>query len=302
VSGGPPVLFISGFHRSGTTLVTSAVTDAIGGVTTTVGVLAEHIPTLRRLLDDLPDRAVDRGVDRLRIGPSTPEEYGFLLHQHTGKLGTYDHPGGLRLLRDHVAELAAGQPGATVVLKNPWDLGHEARLLADFPEARMILLRRRLADIERSASSALLRSTSSDYFRALDGDSESYRRLQRQLASRWKRPLLLELLRLAMRRQAYRLAGSVRELPADRVAFLSYDELRAGPERGAGWAAHLLDSQALASALKRNEFAERERPARSSAVHRALDRRWKLAWDEARATQVARGVMEPPLALLGKAA
>jgi Sulfotransferase family len=297
----PRLLFINGFHRSGTTLLTSAVTDAIGGVTTTVGVLTRHIPTLRTFLDELPESGVDRGVDQLLITPQTPEEYSFLLHEYTGKLAVYGHPDGLRLLREHVAELAAEAPGATIVLKNPWELGHEARLLADFPEARVIILRRRLADIERSVNKALLRSSSSDYFRALDGDSESYRRLQRQLASRWKRPLLLHALRLAVRRQAFRLAGSVRELPVDRVAFLSYDELRANPEGGAAWAAHVLDPQALASALKRNAFAERDEPARSSAVHRALDRRWKLAWDEARAAEVARGVVAPP-ALLGKAA
>jgi len=287
----PRVLFINGFHRSGTTVVASAVTEAIGGVTTTVGVLARHIPTLDTFLSTLPHGPVDRGADRLEVTPQTAEEYGFLLQYRTGKQALYGHRDALQLLREHVAELAAEAPQTTVVLKNPWEVGHEAQVLDDFPDARVIILRRRLADIERSVDKALLRASSSAYFRALHGDSEHYHRLQRLLASRWKRPVLLWVLRLVTRRRAWRLAGSVRELPLDRVAFLSYDELRADPNAGAACAAHLLDPQALAEAFTKHAFAERDAPAPSSTVHRALDRRWKRAWDEMRAAQVRAGIV-----------
>jgi hypothetical protein len=38
------VIFVNGFNRSGTTLVTAAVTEATGGTTLTVGHLARHLP------------------------------------------------------------------------------------------------------------------------------------------------------------------------------------------------------------------------------------------------------------------
>jgi Sulfotransferase family len=295
----PRLLFINGFHRSGTTVMTSAVTEAVCGVTTTVSVLARHIPTLDAFLETLSDGTVDRGADRLQVTPQTAEEYGFLLHHRTGEHALYGHPDGLRLLREHVAELAAEAPHATVVLKNPWEVGHEAQLLADFPDARIIILRRRLADIERSVDKALLRASSSAYFRALDGESEHYHRVRRLLGSRWKRPLLLWVLRLVARRRAWRLAESVRELPLDQVAFLSYDELRADPKAGAAWAAHLLDPQALAEAFTKHAFAEQSAPAPSSMVQRALDRRLQRAWTQARAEQVQAGIVAPATGVAG---
>jgi Sulfotransferase family len=295
--GGPRLLFINGFHRSGTTVMTSAVTEAVGGVTTTVGVLARHIPTLDALLRTQRPGAVDRGVDQLEITPEAAEEYGFLLNYRTGTHALYGHPDGLPLLREHISELAAEAPGAPIVLKNPWEVGREAQILADFPHARIILLRRRLAYIERSIERALLRSRFSDYSRALDGDSDDYNRLLRLLGSRWRRPLLLNAQRLGLRRHAYQLAGSVAELPLARVAFLSYDELRAHPTAGAAWAAHLLDRDALAEAFTRHAFAERGAPARSSIVHRALDRRWRDAWERARTAQVRAGILAPPTGL-----
>jgi hypothetical protein len=296
VSGGPRVIFINGFHRSGTTVITSAVTEAVGGVTTTVGILARHIPTLDALLRSQQAGAVDRGVDRLEITPQTPEEYGFLLNYRTGTHAVYGHPDGLSLVRQHISELAGEAPGAPIVLKNPWEVGREAQLLADHPQAAIILVRRRLADIERSTERALLRSSSSAYSRALDGDSDDYKRLQHLLGSRWRRPLLLNAQRLGLRRHAYQLAGSVLELPLGRVAFLSYDELRADPNAGAAWAAHLLDPQAFAKAFERHAFAERSPAAPSSIVHRAVDRRWREAWARARAAQVRAGVVPPPMA------
>jgi hypothetical protein len=289
------LLFINGFHRSGTTVLTSAVTEAVGGVTTTVGSLARHIPTLDALLRTQQAAGVDRGVDRLEITPQTAEEYGFLLNYRTGTHAVYGHRDGLPLLREHISELAAESPGAPIVLKNPWEVGREAQLLADFGHARIIILRRRLADIERSIERALLRSRFSEYSRALDGDSDDYKRLLRFLGSRWKRPLLLNAQRLGLRWHVRRLAASVLELPLARVAFLSYDELRADPRAGAAWAAHLLDPEALAEAFTKQAFAERGAPARSSLVHRALDRRWRDAWRRARAAQIRAGILAQPL-------
>jgi hypothetical protein len=289
----PRLIFINGFHRSGTTVMTTAVTEAVGGVTTTVGVLARQVPTLEAFLAAGSSGTVDRGADRLQVTPETAEEYGFLLKYRTGKQALYGHPDGLPLLREHVAELAAYAPHATVVLKNPWEVGHEGRILTDFPDAQIIILRRRVADIERSVDKALLRASSSAYFRALNGDSAHYHRLRRLLASRWKRRLLLWVLRMVTRRQVWNLAGSARRLPIDRVGFLSYDELRADPKMGAAWAAHLLNPDTLAEAFAKHAFAERDTPIPSSIVQRLLDLRWRRAWGQLRSAQVRASVVAP---------
>jgi hypothetical protein len=292
----PEVLFINGFHRSGTTVMTSAITEAVGGVTTTVGHLARHIPTLEAFLDSLDsDGDVDRGVDRLAVTATTAEEYGFLLYHRTGKHALYGHPDGVGLLRGHIAELAQESPATTIVLKNPWEMGREARMLADFPGSSVLILRRRIADIERSMERALLRAGSSDaYPRALGGDGEGNHRLAGILASRWQRAALLKVLRLILRRRAWRLARSVRALPLDRVALLSYDELRTDPRTGSAWAAHLVDAGELAEAFTRHAFAERSTPAAGTLVHRAIDRRWARAWDDVRAAQIRAGVLTAP--------
>ncbi|MGZ4195334.1 MAG: sulfotransferase [Solirubrobacteraceae bacterium] len=293
-----PVLFINGLHRSGTTVLTSAVTEAAGGVTTTVGVLARHIPTLATYLESSA-RATDRGVDPLQITPDTTEEYGFLIYHSTGgKRALYDRPTGVPLLRDHIAELADEAPQATIVLKNPWDVGFEAQMLADFPDARIIIVRRRLADIEHSFARALARARRSAYQRALHGDTDDYERTQGALASRWRRRLLLRTFQLLRRWRLYGLTNTVKDLPADRVAFLSYDELRADPQRGAQWASHILDPGALAEAFSKHLFAERSQRAPSSLVQRALDQRWRRAWDSARAAQVRGGIVVPPASRL----
>jgi hypothetical protein len=290
----PRLLFVNGFHRSGTTVMTSAVTDAIGGTTTTVGVLGRSIPTLGAFLDTHVEGTVDRGADHLHITAQTAEEYGFLLAHRTGTKALYGHPDGLALLREHVAELAADAPGRAIVLKNPWEVGHEAKLLTDFPTARIIILRRRIADIERSMGKALVRASSSAYSRALESDSDQFRRLEKQLASRWRRRLLLRGLRLTVRGQAYRLCTSVRSLAPDRVAFLSYDELRADAANGAAWAAHVIDPDALAEAFSRHAFTERGTHVASTPMQRALDRRWRRTWREMRAIQVETGLLRPP--------
>ena len=302
-TGEPAVLFVNGFHRSGTTLLTSAVTEAVGGVTTTVGHLARHIPTLDAFMTALAAQngsaqgGADRGVDRLQVTLATAEEYGFLLQKKTGKQALYGHQDNLTHLREHVDELAEESPSGVVVLKNPWETGRERRLLADFPQARVILLRRRVADIERSMASALTHAEGSrGYGQALTGDRSSNPRVDRTLASPRRRRILLALIRLVLRRRIRRLLRTVRSLPPDRVAFVTYDELRGDPATGAAWAAHLLDPDALAKAFTRQAFTETKEPAPSGRMADALDRRWGKAWDRARAAQVRAGVLAPPTA------
>ena len=236
----PRLLFVNGFHRSGTTVMTSAVTEAVGGITTTVGLLARHIPTLDAFLQALPAGTVDRGADRLEVTPQTAEEYGFLLNHRTGTHALYGHPDGVPLLREHIANLAAEAPHATIVLKNPWEVGHESQLLADYPDARIILLRRRLADIERSIDKALPRAGSSRLPSApWTSDSEQL-----------ERPpgIPVEAVAAALGAAAGAAPAGVHGWPAacgssrpTASRSCRSTSCASDPQAGAAWAAHLLD-------------------------------------------------------------
>ena len=286
-----PVVFVGGFHRSGTTVLAAALTEAVGGVTTTVGALARHIPALAQYL---ARGGGDRGVDRLPVTAATPEEYGFLLRQRTGVYALYAHPDAVGVLREHVAELRADAPGAPVVLKNPHETAEERRLLADFPDARLLLVRRPLADIEASADRARWRTVEAGpaYSRALrDGDAADHAALTAKLTSPRRYALLRLMTRAWLCVQAFRLARSAAGLPPERVAFLDHDELRADPRAGAAWAAHLVDAEALAKAYATHVFEERSRPARGGPVVRWVDRRWARAWQQARTAQRAAGII-----------
>jgi hypothetical protein len=293
------IVFVNGFHRSGTTVLTAALTEALPARTTTVADLGRHIPSLKQLLQTLDREKLDRGVDRLEVSASMPEEYGHFLYQATGRHALYEADRNVALLRSHIRELRESDPAAIVVLKNPWDFGHEARILTDFPEAKIVLLRRRLADIERSAIDALTRiGSSTRYLRALTGDRKGDRFFESVLASAsWKRAVLLSVLRWRLRLKVLRLSHAVGRLPRHRVAYLSYDELRSNAQAGASWAAHIVEPARLAEAFDRRVFAERRTAATSASgwITNAFDALWNRAWQRARAAQVRERVLEPPL-------
>lgn len=293
---GPSVIFINGLNRGGTTVTTAAVTEATGGVTTTVQTLARHIPSLRVSLPWLIEEAADRGMDRLKVEPDMVEEYAPLLHIKTNKFALYGDPRNVPVLRAHIDELSGGSPDTTVVLKNPWDTGQEARILADFPEAKILLIRRNLADVERSALRSMLRNTTEHpYLRAVRGDGAALNRIMDTvLGSAWLRAVAMKAVKEAMRHRVALLTRRSGRLPLDRVAFLSYDELRADPYRAAAWAGHILDPRALAEAFVHHAFSEHNSGAPMSRRVARLDRRWERAWQRARMAQVAAGVVPPP--------
>ena len=299
-SGGPPdhrdVLFVSGFHRSGTTVVAASATVACGGATVTAGDLARHIPSLRRFLEAAGSRvrAPDRGVDRLAVTASTPEEYGWLLHHLTGDYAFGARASRAGLLDALVDQVAEGSGAGTVVLKNPWDTGRELALLRHFPGSRVLLVRREFAAMEDSMVRAWQRLVSSSgYQRALIGNRAKAAELLGVLMDERKRAALIRDSRRRVRREALRLALTAGRLPPDRVAFVSYDELRRDPRAGAAWAAHVLDPEAFARAFAASTFAEYHRGGRGDRVCRALDRLLALAWRRARAKQVRMGVLPP---------
>src|SRR5215472_13727705 len=213
------VLFIMGFNRSGTTLLTSAVTQAARGRTLTVGDLARHMPSMQRFLAAASKRGTvfDRGVDRLPVTESTPEEYCWLLNAATGEF-TFDPQEAQAGVLDSLVDELAGEQDATVVLKNPWDTGRERLLLDHFADSRVLLIRRDLSAIEDSQSRAWNRmATSSRYVRALIGDPHRRAETLGAILDPLARQRVVRDTRRRTRRDAVRLARSVSKLPLDRV-------------------------------------------------------------------------------------
>jgi len=286
------VLFVTGFNRSGTTLLTSAVTQAARARTLTVGDLARHMPSMHRFLAaaSRQGKVTDRGVDRLPVSESTPEEYCWLLNEVTGEMAFGTRAAQAGVLDSLVDELA-GTGDATVVLKNPRDTGRERLLLDHFAGSRVLLVRRDLRAIEDSQRRAWNRmATSSRYGRALVGDRRRAEFLGVVLDPE-ARQRLIRTERRQMRRTAVRLARSASKLPLDRVAFLSYDELRADPCAGASWAAHIVDPGALGEAIAAQTFPEYNRASTRSLTAAVIDWYWARAWRRARARQVKAGVL-----------
>lgn len=147
-----PPIFILGLHRSGTTLLYQML--AASGCFNVV--TARHVICF----DDLNGRAADaarsrarlherlsrlgvssRKVDVVRLGPDTPEEYGFILDNlHAGPWIT---PRNLHVFR-HVcraiqSDYALPRP---LLVKNPWDFGHERGIRRLIPGARFIYIHR----------------------------------------------------------------------------------------------------------------------------------------------------------------
>jgi Sulfotransferase family len=290
------VLFITGFNRSGTTLVTSAVTHATGANTLTVGDLARHMPSVRRFLATASkqETAIDRGVDRLPVSESTPEEYCWLLKAVTGEF-VFDAQAARAGVLDSLIEELAGEQAAMVVLKNPWDTGRERLLLDHFADCHVLLIRRDLGAIEDSQNRALNRmATSNRYARSLIGDPHSRAEMLGALLNPQARQRMVGDFRHRVRRTAVRLGRDATRLPPDRVAFLSYDELRADPIAGASWAAHLVDPTALGETITAFGFPEYNTARPRGVTVRLIDWYWARAWRRARARQVRAGILTAP--------
>jgi Sulfotransferase family len=290
------VLFITGFNRSGTTLITTAVTQAVSARTLTVGDLARHLPSLQRFLTTASKHGTvfDRGVDRLPVSEATPEEYGWLLNAVTGNFAFSPQAAQDGVLHSLVDELA-DSADTPIVLKNPWDTGNERLLLDHFPDAQVILVRRDLSAIEDSLSRAWERmATSNRYMRALIDDRRQRAETLGAILDPQARQRLVEDAKQKMRQDAMRLARSVGSLPLDRVAFLSYDELCVDPAAGAAWAAHILDPAAFSEAFAAHTFPEYNKATAESTKVKTIDWYWDRAWRRARARQVRAGILARP--------
>ncbi|MCD0447628.1 sulfotransferase [Actinocorallia sp. API 0066] len=288
---------MSGFNRSGTTVLLEAVAAASGGAPFTVGDLVRHgspgLATRLNALVEAPE-PVDRGVDARPVRADTPEEYGWLLvdQKVSGLLSSRFHPRGAGLL-GRVAEEIKRRAGVAV-LKNPSDTGREALLLRCFPDARIILTRRPLAGIYGSADRALARGArSTAYGMALTGHSRVVRLAIRAQLTRPGAALLSLVGRWNLRLRVLGMLRATARLPLDRVAFLDYEELVHDPAEGSRWAAHILDPERLAKEFARSHSFPGNPNPPSSRIDRHLDARWSRLWQAARARQRTAGILAP---------
>jgi len=283
-----PVIFVNGLHRSGTTVIAEAATEASDGATVTAGMIAESNADLRELLDAAANGlAVDRGVDARQLTPDLAEEYGWLLRDVGRARAPNVRPRAIPALMAIIERLAAQDGAHAVVLKNPWDFGREQMLLALSPEASILLVRRSMAAISASRDRALSRYGSSDaYLSALTRHAPGVRIMVGAMRRRRSRAMILSSSGWAARLRVLVFLARVRALPLERVAFLSFDELQAG--EGADWAAHLLDAERFGRALRarvwRMDAPAGSRPALADVL---VDRLWERSWKRRRAAQAA---------------
>lgn len=259
----------------------------------TVGDLATYLPTVNHLLDRIaadPTKVIDRGIDRQRVSASLGDEYGWYLWPRTGGRFRRSMRGEMTsLIRD------AGRRAWPVILKNPWDTGRETRLLRSFPTAKVVIMRRRLGAIQASWEQGLKRfAKSPDYLLAMTGNDLRIRLFLRALKWPVPRSVLLTVLRWDETARLARLLMTVRSLPVERVAFLSYDELKDDPEAAAAWAGHIVEPALLAAAFAESvDLRSSVREPRQGAIPTLLDRMWERAWTRAREAQVRAGILGP---------
>ena len=291
----PPIIFVNGLHRSGTTVVAEAVTEASDGATVTAGMIAESNPDLRELLDAAASGlTVDRGVDARQLSPDLPEEYGWLLRDVGRVPAPNVRPRTIPALMAIIERLAGPEGARTVVLKNPWDFGREQTLLDLYPNAYILLLRRSMPAVTASRRRALRRYGTSDaYLSALTRHAPGVRIMVRAMRRKRGRAMILSSAGWGARLRVLVFLARAHALPLDRVAFLSFDELQEG-EAGADWAAHILDperfNKALRTRLWRTEAPTGARPPLPDVL---LDRLWERVWKRLRAAQAAQGVAPP---------
>ncbi|MDX6738330.1 sulfotransferase [Actinocorallia sp. A-T 12471] len=289
------IIFVSGFNRSGTTVLLEAVAAASGGEPFTVGDLIRHgSPGLSARLDALVSapEPVDRGVDARPVTDATPEEYGWLLVDQKAAplLTSRFHARGAGLLRRVAGEIE--ERSGVAVLKNPSDTGREALLLDAFPDARVILTRRPLAGIHGSSDRALARGArSTAYGMALTDNSALVRFAVHVQLTRPGAALLSLFNRWNLRLRVFGMLRATARLPLERVAFLDYEELVHDPSAAAFWASHVIDPDRLAKEFTRSHsFPGNPSPA-SSRLDSYLDERWARLWRAGRSRQQALGIL-----------
>jgi len=241
----PPIIFILGLHRTGTTVLYQLLAETGGFEILT----AEDVVGFSRVSATSADwngeavaefaaleRAghTSRGIDAIPLGPRTPEEYGFVLSNW--RAGWSLTQGNVSLFREMCAALRRRSADRPLLVKNPWDFGNAAWIRTQFPDAGFVFLHR---DPRETLSSTLRMMLAylnhrNPYLAIL---SEPYRRF---IATRF--PFRVAqwfcanradwIVRAALWHSARRAARHLRErplLPGDRCYDLRFEDLCADP-------------------------------------------------------------------------
>lgn len=240
-------VFITGPHRSGTTLLYSLLlaTHRFNGVT------AYHVLRYRQLLArhlageteqakaELAEQfraagVLDRVIDGMRVTPDMPEEYGFVIAD----------PGPPRLRPANLGRFAdlcrkvqfTGPSGRPLVLKNPWDFGRSCFAKQNFPRSKFLFLHRdpvRTLNSQLNAARSMLAARNAYVAMLAPRYGLLFRRPLTLAPTRW---LFSPGHRLGVRLLARGLAGGIMaaardraELPAADCFDVRYEDLCARP-------------------------------------------------------------------------
>ena len=232
----PPLTFILGNHRSGTTWLYQLLAESERfSVLTAFDVItwgqAEATPAA--LAARLTAESITaRKGDGVAVSPSLPEEYGYILNNAGYK--SWLTPASLGLFAEILTALDDGRP---ILLKNPWDYAHFPFLAQAFPRARFVFIHRHPFRVIQSAV-GVFRAIWSERDGYVDLLSQRYRRL-------WGNPLTRLLFRwlgtgaLALDVRSV-ISGVHRanlnyvehhvSLPAERRLSVRYEDLCAAPQ------------------------------------------------------------------------
>lgn len=232
----PPLTFILGNHRSGTTWLYQLLAESERfSVLTAFDVITwdREDATPADLAQQLADDGITaRKGDGVAVSPSLPEEYCYILNNAGHK--SWLTPASLGLFTEILAALDDGRP---ILLKNPWDYAHFPFLAQAFPQARFVFIHRHPFRVIQSAV-GVFRAIWSERDGYVDLLSRRYRRL-------WRNPLTRLLFRWlgtgALALDVRSVTSGVRaanrhyvehhaSLPAERRLSVRYEDLCAAPE------------------------------------------------------------------------
>ncbi len=243
-------IFIIGLHRSGTTFLYETLNKVFPVASLTV----YHIVHYHQIMQQHQQRTAGaakaeldaqfqkwgmdtRKTDNIALSHATMEEYGWLLRRHSSALFTNEKTA--PLLEEICKKLLATTPSAqAVLLKNPWDTGHVADILRQFPKARFIFLQRDpVAILNSQFRNAVHFGAKKDLFLnlLLEGFTLGkivmfFQRSLRTLAgARFYNRVMLRHLLKDVTRELGRLESSWKAAPHNQRLLVNYDQLVRDP-------------------------------------------------------------------------
>jgi hypothetical protein len=257
----PRPVFIIGLHRSGTTFLYQALTNAFSVVSLTVYhvlnydrvLLQHHEGTAAAAGAELDAlfrswHMATRRIDDITFSPAMLEEYGWVLRRWAGAFHTKGKTA--PLLAEICRKLHYLTPSAdAVLLKNPWDTGHAEDLLNCFPDARFVFLQRDPVAIVNSQlrTARYIGETKDPYVHMLLRGiplGRAWRRLQQAVrkaaGQSWHGRIALAYILRDVTRELGRLEVSWNAVPPRQRAALDYSGLVHDPDGALGKVARAL--------------------------------------------------------------